>query len=127
MKDLSIVVHLCVHCVNFHVSQPVLNFDFFGVQDIRHLRTVRNPQSVCPLALVTKVVDMRTTSLNDANVIHVQYKSLILLVVDHSFLVVYVGVKGHVRSTQVWIQEKIGLHLRSLVQGDTHQPLSRAQ
>ncbi len=93
MQQQSNVRHLDTggaHCINVHVSQPILDFKSFEVQGIRHLGAVGHPHVVRSGVLVTKVVGMLTTNLNDANVIDMQDCKLILLSVLHALLAINV-------------------------------------
>ncbi len=60
-----------VSCVDAHGFEPVLDLECFEVQGVRQLRSVSNPHTVRPLALVTQVVGMRDTHLKDASVIFI--------------------------------------------------------
>ncbi len=94
--DCAVILDILVSCVDAHCFEPVLDLECFEVQGVRQLRAVSNPHAVGPLALVTQVVGMRATHLNDASVICMQQQPLVFLAVPHGLLAVYVPIKGPV-------------------------------
>jgi hypothetical protein len=124
--DYVSLFDLLVSCVDAHGFEPVLDLECFEVQGVRQLRAVSNPHAVRPLALVTQVVGMRATHLDNASVICVQQQSLVLLAVRHGLLAVYVPIKGPVCRINVGIHTQIVLKSRGLVKGNEDAQLKGA-
>ncbi len=74
--------------------------------------------------LVTKVVGVVTTDLNDADVIGVQDCALFLFPVMQALLAINTGVKGMVCSAELIIVVEEGLDCGFLVSGDSYTELA---
>ena len=124
--NLARLSHRGVGSINVHVSQTILDFKSFEVQGIRHPGAVGHSHAVRTGVLVTKVVDILTTNLNDANVIDVQDCTLILFPVLHALLAINVCIKGRVSCTELRILVDEVLDRCLLVKGDSYVDLPQA-
>ena len=76
--------------------------------------------------LVTKVVGVVTTNLNDVNVIDVQEYTIILFRVVQALLATNVGIEGRVCIAKLIMLEEEGLDHGCLVEGDSYTQLPLA-
>ena len=110
---------MCMCHIQFSISK-VLEYR------IRHLGTVGHPHEVWDGVLVTKVVGMLTTNLNDANVTGVQDCTLILFPVIYALFAINVCIKGRVCYTELRMMSDEVLGHCLLVKGDNYTELPQS-